>query len=176
MKFHLFMLIGDKRGAFSSPIIYAYTNNNALAKRFIETRDMTKFVYKTDNIDKETFNQYVLKYKSQLLVDSKLVTQKNITEKQIISLPVTQLEEEQVYVNADKILEELSKYTNNTAQLFNDEILSALDKLKYFDIYNFYNYHNIYYQSVIMPSDLNLNVDYLSLFIYFSGNTLKLKG
>lgn len=176
MKFHLFMLIGDNRGAFPSPIIYAYTNNNALAKRFIETRDMTKFVYKTDNIDKETFNQYVLKYKSQLLVDSKLVSQKNTTEKQIISLPVTQLEEEQVYVNADKILEELSKYTDISSRLFNNKIINALNELKYFDIYNFYNYYNIYYQSVVMPSDLNLNVDYLSLFIYFSGNTLKIKG
>lgn len=174
MKFHLFLLIGDGKGAYTHPIIYAYTNDSSLAKKFIETRDMSRFIYKTDIIDKETYNEYMLKYKSQSLVKTEFVTScnKSFTKKRLVSLPVTQLEEEQVYVNADKILEELSKYTNISAALLNDNIKSALNELKYFDIYKFYNSSNLY-QSVMMPSDIDLHVDYLSLFIYFSGNTLK---
>lgn len=177
MKIYLFLLIGDNRGSFDTPIIYAFTPEKRLAKKFIETRNMDMFIEKTVDVNKNEYNNYLINYKGHLLVDSGFVTSSNNCFSNIstVKLVVTQHEEETVFIKADIVLMELSKYTSPISELFNTELLDALSEVEYINIFNFYLMNNQGYPShlKLSPSEINVSIDYLSLFLYFYGYTMK---
>jgi predicted peptidase len=111
-----------------------------------------------------------------MLVESGFVTKSDntLTGRKTVNIVTTQYEEETVYIHADRVLIELGKYTAFESSLLNNDIIENLDMLKYFDIFKFYSPDSQVYHSMV-PSDIDLSVDYLSLFIYFYGNTMAIQ-
>lgn len=175
MKLYIFLLIGDMRGSYPEPLMYAFTQRKSLAKSFKETRNMDNFIYKEVEIDEERYNRFVINYPKKNLIMSSLSTKDENGETIKIGIPLTYSEEEFVLLRNDTVIYELSKYTTSDIVMLNDGILEALSEINYFDVLSFYNnIDNESFNSVSMKlSYLDLSYDQLEIFLYFYGYMLK---
>jgi hypothetical protein len=175
MKTYIFLLIGDARGSYPEPLLYAFTAKKSLAKSFKETRDMDNFIYKEVNIDEEEYNRFASKYPKKNLIMSSLSTRNDNGDITKISLPLTYSEEEFILLRSDNVMYELSKYTIMESMILDDHILDALNDISYFDIMAFYNnMDRESFSSLTMKlNSLDLTYDQLEIFLYFYGYMMK---
>lgn len=143
---------------------------------------MNYFCKIEDNVSYSTWLDYLKKYKGHVLSLSTFTisSEDSITGHIQIKIPVTFHEEETVYIHTDKVYEELSKYTNYQMEFANEQLMSALNKLHYYDLYKFFNglydyNHDPFEVDNLYLNRFNIDIDYFSIFHYFYGNLMDVK-
>ena len=173
MKVTLFLKIGDARGAFPKPQLYAYSHDKTLVKSFKESRNMDLFIEKVENMDKKQYDYFRLKNKATQLIPTELMTKsdKSFTGVEEIPITLTYHEEEFIFLRQDSIFNEMARFVDYSSMSFEDKIIDALDALSYFDIYNFF--YNCDLSCSAPNSITDLLIDRFALFMFFFGQTMK---
>lgn len=187
MKVHLFYRKQDDD--LNLPL-YAFTNNKKFAEEFQLQRDMSKFIYKKEILDKKDFLKFSDAHRDALLHDGQFYTQskKNYGEFTHVHVLCTMGEEFMITKMEDRLGDEFTKYLFD-ASVFSDEIVKALKSLLYFEFYGFYVLYNSHYGDsyyrpyfsgisdddgdIIPPGQYKL--DELALFLHFFHSTFRVK-
>ena len=172
-----------KNDKINSPHLYAITDKKELKKSFLNERKKSLFIVKERELNKDEFNEIMKKHSSYMLgrrgfetkFPSSYNSLKNVTT---VYLTATDYEEMDVFTKTDNVILELSKYTDEESEVFNDKLLKALDTIMYFycmqygnTVVNSYNY---FLDGIdVIGSMKDFKIDELGVFIYLFGNTLK---
>ena len=118
--------------------LYAITTNKKDAAEFVETRDMKKFLAKTDKMDKEEYQEYAKVYRSRLLDHHvlKAYRNKNTDEQTVVYGKILCTENEYdcttEFTDTGSILQsQMESWIN--PDIFKKEYKEAFDILKYKD-------------------------------------------
>lgn len=180
MKVYQFFQIATLNGPLPEPILYAFTNDKELSIAFINTRNMKLFAKQVIDIPKKEYKEFADKHRGYILGSCGFTTRSTLLSdrEQIVRFVATRSEEQFVYTSSDKIITELSKHTKECSEIFNDDLLKALNILNYFDILTFSMKNEYYFYPASTEfndvQDLNLKYDMLELFVYFFGDTIKI--
>lgn len=170
-----------KHGENIHPYLYALTDKKKLKDSFIKERKKDMFIVKEKDISKSDFFILCKTHSKYLLNRHAFETNspfKNISEKAVIYLTTTDYEEMDVIMKEDKVILDISRFTDYEAKAFNKDLLIALNNLHYFEINKFANIHeNNYFLSGVKTFDIsNYRIDMFGVFLYFYGNTLDKNG
>lgn len=156
------------------PIFYAYTEDKDLLKRFKKERKQKYFAIVEHELDYSEFKQFQdEKYKYRLIVGRFRSRHRIGTIDVELIVPETELLE--VYLRTEDISVELGKYTLGLPyKVFSENMLDALNDIGYFAVNKFNGYPS-YFKESLSITDMfynNMEVDALSLWLYFNGDTL----
>ena len=175
--------------------LYAYTTKKKLLNDFIENRDMSLFRVEEKDVPDTDFTQFQIIHAKERLTTMHfetldIINGKRKTKNVSVTGPV--YEEEFIFLNSDKIMNEIAKTTISTAKFLKDEYIQALQFFHYFEFdaykseraefdsfYSGFNFNcdddSLYGFPITEHLYFNCKYDQLSLFIYFYGQTLKVK-
>lgn len=175
--------------------LYAYTTKKKLLNDFIENRDMSLFRVEEKDVPDTDFTQFQIIHAKERLTTMHfetldIINGKRKTKNVSVTGPV--YEEEFIFLNSDKIMNEIAKTTISTAKFLKDEYIQALQFFHYFEFdaykseraefdsfYSGFNFDcdddSLYGFPITEHLYFNCKYDQLSLFIYFYGQTLKVK-
>ena len=175
--------------------LYAYTTKKKLLNDFIENRDMSLFRVEEKEVTDTDFTQFQIIHAKERLTTMHfetldIINGKRKTKNVSVTGPV--YEEEFIFLNSDKIMNEIAKTTISTAKFLKDEYIRALQFFHYFEFdaykseraefdsfYSGFNFDcdddSLYGFPITEHLYFNCKYDQLSLFIYFYGQTLKVK-
>lgn len=159
--------------------LYGLTCKKKIAKRFMEERDMDKFIIRKSNVDRETYSELANRNRSAVLEEFDLLTcvnkykQNQSMEKVNLILTygeIQTIDEPQLY-----ILDESwwNTYYMNSPFIFKEEYVKALQKIDFIDFYKLFSTDpNLYgvYDDYSVP---NYYVDELSFFLAIYGELMK---
>lgn len=179
-KYYFFYLYDEKNECL--PSLYAYTDDEKLAKSFKETRNMNIFVLKVHKISRAEVNQLAYKYPELYLIDvngySKILN-KDKYEVVNVNITMTMIERTTVMSGyCEQIYSNLWTKCKYNPLMFQTEILGALIYIDYFKGYSTYfgNERDTKLMKLI-GEDMNVYEDYkmdlISVFIYYYGRTMK---
>lgn len=190
---NLYVFYYKDPGFDDSVRLYAYTEDKDLMKRFKEERNMDRFLFKKiEDVTKSEYKKFQADHGREKLHIGTFYTRDRITYENRVPVKVlcTYGEEEEVFMRAEHVWGELSKYLFD-ARIFNDEIITALGKLLFMKFYGFYFIRNTKYADYFYKPYLSsiededgfiINdfaheyvYDDLRLFLKFNKNTFKLK-
>ena len=180
MKVYQFFKVASLNGPLPEPMLYAFTNDKELSTAFTNTRNMKLFAKQVIDIPKKEYKEFADKHSGYILGSCGFTTRSTLSfdREQIARFVATRSEEQFVYTSSDKIITELSKHTKECSEIFNDDLLKALNILNYFDILTFSMKNEYYFYPAATEfndvQDLNLKYDMLELFVYFFGDTIKI--
>lgn len=180
MKVYQFFKVASLDGPLPEPILYAFTNDKELSNAFTNTRNMKLFAKQVIDIPKKEYKEFADKHSGYILGSCGFTTRSALSfdREQIVRFVATRSEEQFVYTSSDKIITELSKHTKECGEIFNNDLLKALNILNYFDILTFSMKNEYYFYPAATEfndvQDLNLKYDMLELFVYFFGDTIKI--
>lgn len=141
--------------------LYAYTDNNKIAKRFEETRDMSLFKKVKVKIDRLEVRRLATEFKNEYLGKFDLLYNKE----ESVKIPITKNEEETIKGVGYSLLYKYI-YTNSdiNPMIFDKKYVDILKDIDYiyFHMYQFFDVEN-----------KNMNINYLKIFISEFGKTLK---
>ena len=175
-----------KHGKYvNTPYLYAVTDKKYLKDSFMKERKKNMFKSIKKDMSKDTYKKFLYEHKSYELgrrgFQTNPASSDNLYKKQQVYLTATGYEEMDVFMKSDKVILEVGKLTHEYAETFNRELLEALHKLHYFEIYKFRNRELYDYdpEFTMGVSSFNESYDYdidnLGVFIYLYGNTLDKK-
>lgn len=175
--------------------LYAYTTKKKLLNDFIENRDMSLFRVEEKEVTDTDFTQFQIIHAKERLTTMhfetlEIINGKRKTKNVAVTGPI--YEEEFIFLNSDKIMNEIAKTTIPTAKFLKDEYIRALQFFHYFEFdaykseraefdsfYSGFNFDcdddSLYGFPITEHLYFNCKYDQLSLFIYFYGQTLKVK-
>lgn len=171
-----------------TPALYAYTNNKQYHKKFEKERNSEIFIVKEKEVSKQEFYNFSAKHTNLNLKSCLFETyteDEDEYKRNIVELVCTYNEESSVILNFEYINKEVAKSTNEVSMSFNKELMSALDKLYYYDFLkqkmnaedytNMLEYNKTYLDGINDMSDtpFGYNYDYLAIFVKMYGYTLK---
>ena len=152
--------------------LYAYTDNKDYAKKFMNTRDMSKFILKKSKISKGIVNYYADNIPDGYLVEESLPTK---PKKQKVSIVITSLERTNLQNTINSVmLYKLWRTAIINPEVFVDRYRNILNNMG-FDIGYEYMIGNS--NRLELPPNLCLypvKGDYLSAFIHLNAKILKI--
>ena len=184
--------------------VYAITKSKKLKNDFIKTRNMNLFHMKELEGEEREIQKYLKDYGRFRLTTmgfkTSCVVDGFIKEKEVF-LTGTMMEEEMVFLNQNKIDSELIHYTNPYAKYLETSYMKALHELHYYEYLMFQDSvitpsFASWYDEELAKEDpffdgmrhimdeekasfevryQGVNHDTLAIFIYFFGNTMKVK-
>lgn len=177
MTCYQFILVQNLNGIINEPQMYAFTDDISLMKEFKITRNMNFFLLKEVDIPKRIYQKFQDKYRGHKLTRTKFKTRNTneIPTYTSVYTVCTGIEEQSVFIKADRSLLEIGKYTESLGFL-KQEYLLALTVYSYFKIYNFTNAntHSFYGNcGTFFEDELKFEYDEFSLFLFFFGYTMK---
>lgn len=172
-----------KHGLNFQPFLYALTDKKKLKDSFMKERKKSMFVVKEKELTKDEFIN-VCKHHGNYILDKRGFETKSpfkkLSNTSVIWLTATDYEEIDVIKKEDTVLLELSRFMDNEAKAFNSDILKALNKLHYFEIYKFINevqcHHSYFVSGVDTFIAEKYKIDMFSVFLYLYGDTLDMEG
>ena len=119
MKVYQFFQIATLNGPLPEPFSNEFTN----------TRNMKLFAKQVINIPKKEYKEFADKHRGYILGSCGFTTRSTLSfdREQIARFVATRSEEQFVYTSSDKIITELSKHTKECSEIFNDDLLKALN-------------------------------------------------
>lgn len=126
--------------------LYAWTNKKSLLEKFKEERNMDRFKVVKTEIDDDDYNRFRVDMSDIMLDDREYIIPCLKSQDKIVHFITTKNEyveatdnaEENFYYHKDKLKMKLEDY-----ELFNDEIIKALDILNYTFIFDAYYLEDI---------------------------------
>lgn len=180
-KYYFFYLYDEKNKQI--PSLYAYTDDENLAKSFKETRDMNIFILKVHKITRREVNQLAQEYPELYLVEvnghSKIL---NDNKYEIIGVSITMTMIERTTIMSgycEQIYSNLWTKCKFNPLMFQSEIVGALIYIDYFKAYSTYFGSEIDAKLLKLMGEDNMNVyddykmDLISVFVYYYGRTMK---
>lgn len=179
MKLYFIYQIANKAGVFDTPRLYAVTTNKKMMNTFLDSRYKDYFyTKKAEDVSRENYRTFRDTHSGYFLTETEFKTRSSEDVGiQKIKLIVTQYEDEQVFLNKEKVWEELAKHTSDYLDCFNDDLKKLLEKLHYYKIYEFYRVDQIQIPyGEPLPFDdyenIHLEFDEFSIFMFFFGSTM----
>ena len=172
-----------------TPALYAYTNNKQYHNKFEKERNNEIFIVKEKEVTKQDFYNFSARHSNLNLKSCLFETyteEEDGYKRNIVELVCTYNEESSVILNFEYINKEVAKATSEVAMSFNNEVMSALNKLYYYDFLkqkmynedyiNMLEYNKTYLDGINNMSDtpFGYSYDYLNIFIKMYGYTLKM--
>lgn len=190
MKLHLFYWKPSKEYVGDYAALYAYTIDKEFAEDFQKQRDMSKFIYKKEEISKKDYKEFASLHTQQKLGIGEFYTKSKIVygKRERVKVLCTWKEEESIVITQDKLWEEFS---NNfvDCKMLKDEYIKALEVLQYFKLFLFYrkkqnycmdSYYEPYYTSygpcedfVLEDFTVDIKYDEFQLFLKYYQHTFK---
>ena len=171
MTVYAYYLVGDNRGTFDVPRLYAFTNDKSIANDFEKVRDMSMFIMQKKHIDKDKYKGYCDTHKWHLLGRRKYPSRGYGLDKETVcEIISTIVEEELVYIKSDRFIYEIGKYVSEDTERLTKEYKKALKNIWYYNVWDFV--FNIYNPKTKKHADFNYKVDMAALFVYFYGYTM----
>lgn len=191
MKLYIFYKMREREDSplLDVPQRYAITKSKKLRDDFMETRNMKLFHMMELEDTKEKIQELLTRHGSlrltTMLFNTSYTDVDGVIQSQVVKITGTLMEEEFVYVNAEKLNLELASYTSELARCFKDIYITALHNFFYYEYmcYKYYQterYTDPFMSGLIGTIDMEkknspLNYDTLSVFIYFFGNTMRMR-
>jgi len=159
------------------PTLYGYTNNKQIINKFMEERNMSMFLIKTSHMTKDDYKYLNEARYEYMLEDRGYATYKyigGILKKTTVCIVSTYNEEISAFIEADRISDEISKYTSYESRFFNHELTEALNNLLYFQFYKRKEEYDPFVAGVdkFDPNEEPFRIDSLGVFLYKYGHTL----
>lgn len=165
------------KGGKLSPILYGFTVDKNIISSFKKQRKNKLYTIVEKSISKKDYSS-MMKHRSELEMKQKKLKTKDEYDNIIyVEFVMTGMEEKSVYTCSDMIFIELSKYTSNIGNSFNDDIKKALDVLGYYQLYVFRDdFINKQFELPHFDFDSsNFEVDEFELFMRLYSNVLSTK-
>lgn len=167
-KFWLFYTKYDAHGSNEDYELYAFTDNNEMAKSFKETRCMAKFYMKTVKLDRMNYNELIRHHmmcELEFYEGNCKLESSNKIKKYIMA--ITKREKQRLLTDITLVLHEnLYYYVWDNISILNDEYLNALALLGYPGLQTFIYYgENPVKQSIedsLVCNDINLLLGQIS--------------
>ena len=165
-----------------TPYLYAITDNKRIKDKFFRERKKSMFKSIEKDMDKNLYKKFLSEHKSYELWRRGFETSSpdGLGKKAHIFLIATAYEEMNVVTQNDRVIMEIGKYTDEIARTFNKDLLKALNKLYYFEIYkfcnsDFYGCNDYFVRGVIPFKSEDFCIDSFSVFLFLYGDTLDKK-
>lgn len=172
-----------KHGPEIHPYLYALTDKKKLKNSFMKERKKSMFVVKEKTMERSDFLNICKTHSKYLLAERGFETNspfRHLSSSTVIWLTTTDYEEMNVITKEDVVILELGKYTDDISRAFNTDLLKALDKLHYFEIYKFVNevqcHHSYFVAGVDTFSASKYRIDMFGVFMYLYGSTIDREG
>jgi len=172
-----------KHGPNIHPFLYAITDKKKLRDSFMKERKKSMFIVREKIMNKEEFLEICKHHSRYLLGERGFETNSpfpKLSSSSVIWLTTTDYEEMDVITKEDAVILDLGKYTDDISVAFNKDLLSALEKLHYFEIYKFVNevqcFHNYFVAGVDTFSSSRYHIDMFGVFMYLYGDSLDMEG
>lgn len=168
----------------AEPYLYAVTDKKELKDSFLLERKKSMFIAKKKDIDKSEYKHFIAEHSGYVLGRRGFETSTSSSSfnRTHVYLTATAREEMDVYVNADRAVLEVGKYTKEYSRCFNSNILRALDTLHYFEIYKFRNNEEFHYDDYFVAGVTQFSldsgayvVDGFTVFMFLYGETIDRK-
>ena len=172
MTIHVFYLIQTKFGyKMDSPVIYAATDNEMLAKIFISTRNMDLFYYKKIKCNRKESVKLMDKMRGSILTETTFMTKSDYGKK-AVDVVVTWEEETNVLISSQDIYLDSLVPTLMNPDIFSEDSKTILKSIEYTKLWKIYREkEDLAFTDF---SELALVYDELSIFIKSYGWTLKM--
>lgn len=172
-----------------SPSLYAFTNNKSYHKRFEKERNMNVFIKKEIEMTDEEYYTFSSRHGNLNLKICMFETYKETDagyHREVVDIVCPYSEEYSVILNFDYINKEIGKSTSEVGLRFNEQVMSALNTLYYYDFLkqklhseeyqDVWDYNKYYFDGInnLSESPFGFNYDYLAVFIKMYGYTLNL--
>lgn len=168
-----------KRGDELHPYLYAIALKKKLMEQFLHERKKNIFSVVEKNLSNEEINGIKTKYQKYILRRRGFETSSSssFTGYDTIYLVTTEYEEMDVFVNSDKVLANISRYTLEETRYMKKDIIKALHKLHYFEIQKWGQTNELgisdYFMSGIHEMNFNdYKVDNFGIFMFLYGETI----
>lgn len=172
-----------KHGNNIHPFLYAITDKKKLKESFMKERKKSMFVVKEKIMTKDEFLEICKHHGRYLLAERGFETSSpfpKLSSSSVIWLTTTDYEEMDVITKEDVVILELGKFTDDESKAFNKDLLQALDKLHYFEIYKFINevqcHHNYFVAGVDTFTTEKYHIDMFGVFMFLYGDSLDMEG
>lgn len=172
-----FIYLNDK---INTPSLYAITDDKNLKNSFMEERKKSLFIVKQKEIDKKDYKNFISRHDGYLLgrrcFETKSSSSELLKNRAVAYITATWSEEMRVHTSMDKVVLEISRFTDEYSGAFNKKILSALNTLLYFDVLAYkcdMTGNSSYLTSgfnYLPPNDFR--IDALGVFLYYYGYTM----
>lgn len=168
------------------PILYAITNKKYIKDNFVNERKKDMFVVKSKEMPKDeitdflnTNNRYVLGIRG-FETSCEVLGKVSRTH---VYLTTTVSEEMDSFIRSDIAILEMAKKTDSYSKYFNNKLINALNKLKYFEIYKFKeetyeSYSDKYFENISAFDNYHNGkycIDSFGVFMFLYGNTIDSK-
>lgn len=167
--------------------LYAFTNDKKLAKKFMQTRNMKKFIKRVSDIDKNEYVEFANNNRGQMLetyaYDRFVSYTSDPSERRMekIQILTTWEEREMTSVSADDGVNDLTEYVNYNFLpfIFQKKYLNALDTLEFITHWKYLGVPEKYSEFITPDenekymdfSSPNISVDEFALYILLYGDT-----
>jgi len=162
-----------------TPLLYAITDKKDLKDEFLSTRRKNGFKSVKKDLTKEEWIRFTSIHSSYLLGYKWFKTKDEDGESTDISVVATRKEEGEVFNKSDIVFTELARFVDEEAIKFNNELLSALDVLLYYNVYKWDNTNKGIYNPFTAGVEnrfLEYEIDTFNLFLYLFKDTFDNKG
>lgn len=169
--------------------LYAFTANKKYAQKFMETRDMQKFIKRVSNIDKDDYKEFTNSNRGRLLEFFDFIHFKGYTDdacvnkEEKVTILTTWEERELTSASADDGITDLTEYVdyNFFPFIFKGKFVKALDCLQYISHWKCLGSSEKFSQ-LLLPDEADEYMDYVSpsikidefsIYILLFGDTYK---
>lgn len=156
--------------------LYAITQDKDLAKAFIKTRNMDLFLYKVDDVSKESIDDIVNAKRNRMIQEYEFNTKvhRHTSEEKDLYIKVVMTESEidlvMEYGDSGEIMNIIQDWI--PIEIFEDDVYDALQQLLYIKCMQFATGTDGYETTVIDRLDFPVRFDLFSIFLYTYGDTL----
>ena len=149
--------------------LYAFTANKKYAQKFMETRDMRKFIKRVSNIDKDEYREFTNSNRGRLLEFYDFIHFKGYTDdacinkEEKVQILTTWEERELTSASADDGISDLTEYVdyNFFPFLFKSKFVKALNCLQYISHWKCLGSSEKFSQ-LLHPDEVDEYMDYVS--------------
>ena len=147
----------------SDYVLYAITNNKKIAKEFIATRNMDRYIMRKSDIDKEDWINFADDNRGCVIEIHELDTRvkgksENMTVK--IKVPMTYYEYQTIDLEDGETFLTSEMWLNAPPYLiFNDSMIDALRNVEYVAAQRFFDLNMVYFLQYVAENDSRIDFD-----------------